>query len=382
MFRRAIYLIPIAILLFLSYAIGKSFYKNAVDNTPKEQMSAPVSPIQYPAEKHFANMRQLTFGGDNAEAYFSFDSKKLVMQIANPEKGIECDQIFYGAIPQTPDEVFTPKLVSTGKGKTTCSYFLPGDQAVLYASTHLSDPNCPEKLDWRKLGKYVWPLHSEFEIFYADLNGQIVKQLTNNKFYDAEATVSPDGNKIVFTSTRDGDIDLYVMNIDGTNVRRITNQLGYDGGAFFSPDSKKIVFRASRPQTPEAIAEYKDLLSKNVVAPTDMELYTCNADGTNLRQITKLGGANWAPYFHPSGQKILFASNHHTQGKGFPFNIFMIDLNGNNLEQITFDDAFDSFPMFSPDGKKIVFASNRNNGGNRDTNIFIADWVETPSDRP
>jgi len=382
MLKRTFYIIPLVLLVFISLAIGKNMYQNS----RMAKQDAPASPVQgklqYPNEKHLTNIQQLTFGGDNAEAYFSFDSKKLVMQIANPDKGIECDQIFYGILPQLPTDTFAPTLVSTGKGRTTCAYFLPGDQAILYASTHKSNEACPEKFDWRKIGKYVWPLYSEYEIYYADLQGQVVQQLTNNKFYDAEATVSPDGNKIVFTSTRDGDIDLYTMNIDGTNLRRITRELGYDGGAFFSPDSKKIVFRASRPQTPEAIAEYKELLAKNMVAPTNMEIYVSNADGTNLRQITKLGGANWAPFFHPSGQKILFASNHHTQGKGFPFNIFMVDLNGNNLEQITFDEAFDSFPMFSPDGKKLVFASNRNNGGTRDTNIFVADWVETPSDKP
>lgn len=346
-------------------------------NKVKSQVvwSSADSALLHPNEKYFSNIRQLTFGGDNAEAYFSFDNKQLILQIANPAKGIECDQIYHAAIPQKADEVFNPKLISTGSGRTTCSYFLPDGKSVLYASTHKSNPKCPETVDWRKLGKYVWPLYPEYEIYFADMSGKIIKQVTENNFYDAEATVSPDGRKIVFTSTRDGDIDLYVMNVDGSNVKRITHQLGYDGGAFFSPDSKSIVFRSSRPTSPEEVAEYKDLLSKNLVAPTNMEIYVCDADGDNLRQITKLGGANWAPFFHPSGKKIIFTSNHHTKGRGFPFNLFMIDITGENLEQITFDPAFDSFPMFSPDGKRIVFSSNRNNGGTRDTNVFIADWV-------
>lgn len=369
------------VLLFCAYSFaynhGTDRETMSCNQVKSEVVNNPAdSALLYPNEKHFKNIRQLTFGGDNAEAYFSFDSKQLVLQIANPAKGIECDQIYYGTIPQKANEAFAPKLVSTGQGRTTCSYFLPDGKSVLYASTHKNNADCPETVDWRKVGKYVWPLYAEYEIYIADLSGKITKQLTDNKYYDAEATVSPDGKKIVFTSTRDGDIDLYVMDIDGSNVKRVTNGLGYDGGAFFSPDSKQLVFRASRPQTPEAVAEYKDLLSKNLVAPTDMEIYVSNADGSNLRQITKLGGANWAPFFHPSGKKILFTSNHHTKGRGFPFNLFMVDLDGENLEQITYDTAFDSFPMFSPDGKKIAFSSNRNNGGTRDTNVFVADWVD------
>ncbi|MFK7905691.1 MAG: hypothetical protein AB8B69_11230 [Chitinophagales bacterium] len=329
----------------------------------------------YPQEKHFKNMRQLTFGGDNAEAYFSFDDSKLVLQVTNPEKGIECDQIFYAPIPQTAAENFDTKLVSTGKGRTTCSYFYPGDSTIVYASTHQAGEACPPKPDSEKIKAYVWPLYPTFEIYKADLQGNIIKKLTENGSYDAEATISPDGKTMVFTSTRNGDIDLYTMNLDGKNVKQVTNDLGYDGGAFFSPDSKKLIFRASRPKTPEDIKKYKDFLSQNLVAPTNMELYICNVDGSELKQITELGNANWAPYMHPSGEKVIFASNHKSK-RGFPFNLYMVNIDGTGLEQITFDDQFDSFPMFSYDGKKIVFSSNRNNGGTRDTNVFIADWVE------
>lgn len=202
-----------------------------------------------------------------------------------------------------------------------------------------------------------------------------MKQITDTPGYDAEATVSAQGDKIVFTSTRNGDLDLYTMDIDGTNVKQITFDLGYDGGAFFSPDGKKLVFRASRPQTDEEKKEYTDLLKQGLVAPTAMELYTCNVDGSDLKQITSLGKANWAPFYHPSGKKIIFSSNHHGS-RGFQFNLFMINEDGSGLEQITYDGVFDSFPMFSPDGKKIVFSSNRNNGGTRDTNIFVGDWVD------
>ncbi len=222
----------------------------------------------------------------------------------------------------------------------------------------------------------MWAVYPDFDIYIADLNGKITKKLTDSPGYDAEAVVSPDGKKIAFTSTRSGDLELWTMDIDGTNLKQITNGLGYDGGSFFSPDSKKLVFRSSRPKTPEAIAEYRQLLAENVVAPTEMEIYTCNIDGSDLKQVTHLGKANWAPYFHPSGKKIIFSSNHHST-RGYDFQLYMVDLNGDNLRQITWESEFNAFPMFSPDGKKLVFSSNRQQGKARETNVFIADWVDT-----
>jgi len=343
--------------------------ETAQDTTATESVSQDT--LRKAAEVHLQNIQQLTFGGDNAEAYFSFSGQQLVFQASNPEWEVPCDQIFYMPIQGSEGR---PAMISNGKGRTTCSYFLPGDSTVVYASTHLAGDDCPESprsVD----GKYVWPIFPSFDIFVADLNGNIIQQLTDNPGYDAEATVSPDGQKIVFTSTRSGDLELYTMNIDGSDVRQITDGLGYDGGAFFSPDSKKIVFRASRPQTPEEVETYTTLLAQGLVQPTNLEIFVCDIDGSNLTQITNLGKANWAPFFHPSGEKILFASNHHTES-GRVFNIFSIDIDGQNLQQVTFDETFDSFPMFSPDGKKLVFSSNRNNGGTRSTNIFTADWVD------
>lgn len=335
-----------------------------------------VQTVHYEKEVHLTNIRQLTFGGDNAEAYWSFDDKNLVFQAKNEAWGVECDQIYYlDPYSDAISKAFRPSLLSTGKGRTTCSYFMPGDKSVIYASTHLDNDACPPEPQRRADGKYVWPIYESFDIFTADLDGNILQQLTDTPGYDAEATLSPDGSLIVFTSIRSGDLELYTMKTDGSDVKQVTSGLGYDGGAFFSPDGKELIFRSSRPQTEEEITEYKELLAEGLVKPTEMELYICNVDGSNLRQITKLGNANWAPFFHPSGKKVIFASNHNSK-RGFPFNLFMINVDGTGLEQITFDKTFDSFPMFSYDGTKLVFASNRNNGGTRDTNLFLADWVE------
>jgi TolB protein len=326
-------------------------------------------------EKHLANLKQLTNGGDNAEAYFSFNGKQLTFQSNNKAWGLNCDQIFMMDIEKASnDKEYMPEMISTGFGRTTCSYFLPNDQSILYASTHQGNGQCPAEP--AKGGKYLWAVYKDFDIFVADKKGKIKKQLTNTQGYDAEATVSPKGDKIVFTSDRSGDLELWIMDIDGKNQKQVTKGLGYDGGAFFSPDGKKLVFRASRPQTEEEIKEYKELLAQGLVAPTNMELYTCNIDGSDLKQVTKLGKANWAPFYHPSGKKIIFSSNHHST-KGYDFQLFMINEDGTGLERITETSMFNAFPMFSPDGKKLVFSSNRNNKqGTRDTNLFIADWID------
>jgi TolB protein len=325
-------------------------------------------------EKHLKKLTMLTHDGDNAEAYFSFDGKYAAFQSNNPKWDLNCDQIFNLDIDKAAkDSTYKPTMISTGKGRTTCSYYLKDGKHILYASTHQGGDDCPPAPETK--GKYLWAVYKTFDIYVADLKGKITKQLTNSTGYDAEATVSPKGDKIVFTSDRSGDLELWTMDIDGKNQKQITSGLGYDGGAFFSPDGKKLVFRASRPKTEEEIKEYKDYLSQGLVAPTNMEIYTCNVDGSDLKQITTLGKANWAPFYHPSGKKIIFSSNHHSK-RGYDFQLYMINDDGTGLEQITTESMFNAFPMFSPDGKKIIFSSNRNNGGTRDTNLFIADWVD------
>jgi TolB protein len=364
-----------ATVILISLATIISSYK-----TSKATNGSPLTihfndTIHFPQEKHFANVQQLTFGGDNAEAYFSFDGKWIIFQKTYLKEGIPCDQMYIGKVPVT-GEKFEPQLISTGKGRTTCGAFLKDGKHVVYASTHLGADSCPPVPDRKKYGnKYIWPLYNTFDIFMADLNGKIVKQLTKSKGYDAEATISPDGKKMIYTSTKGGDIDLYIMDLKTGKEKKITNTLGYDGGAWFSPDGKKIIWRASRPKAEAEIKEYKELLAENLVAPTNMEVFIADANGKNVRQVTQFGNANWAPAYMPDSKKIIFASNHQSK-RGFPFNLFTINEDGSGLEKISAEKAFDAFPMFSPDGKKIIFCSNRNNGGTRDTNVFIADWVE------
>ena len=337
-------------------------------------ISAQNDTVQYPEEIHFRNLQQLTFGADNAEAYWSYDGKWIVFQRTSPKDGVPCDQIFVGKVPKKGGE-FTYKMISSGKGRTTCSFFTKDGKHILYASTHAAADTCPPLPDRSKYGnKYIWPIYNSYDIYLVDLNGKIIKKLTDTPGYDAEGTLSPDGKQMIFTSTRNGDLDLYVMNLKTGQTKQITNTLGYDGGAWFSPDGKKIVWRASRPKTETEIKEYKDLLKDGLVAPTQMEVFVANADGSEAKQITHLGKANWAPNFLPDG-RIIFCSDYEYP-RGYPFNMYIMTQDGSNIQKISHDKTFDAFPMFSYNGKKIIFCSNRNNGGTHDTNIFIADWVK------
>lgn len=346
------------------------FYSTAQHYHAKNQQT-----VKYEQETHFKNIRQLTFGGDNAEAYWSFDDKKLIFQATNPKWNADCDQIFITPVKGINMKNEPPMMVSTGHGRTTCSYFLPGDTTILYASTHEHDAACPHKPPREIDGNYVWPVYDSYDIYVAGLEGNIVQQLTDEPGYDAEATVSPRGDKIVFTSIRTGDLELFTMNLDGSDVQQVTDELGYDGGAFFSPDGEKLVFRASRPKTEAEIKKYKDLLAKGLVMPTEMEIFVCDVDGSNMQQVTDLGKANWSPFFHPSGEKIIFSSNHAAE-RGFKFNLYLVNIDGSGLKQISYDSVFDAFPVFSNNGKYLVFSSNRNNGGTYDTNLFLAEWED------
>jgi TolB protein len=317
-------------------------------------------------ERHLKNIRQLTFSGNNAESYFSRDGKKLIFQ-RQEQVDVGCDQEYIMNIDGSNSH-----RISNGWGRTTCGYFYANDTRVLYSSTFKHDRACPKPPD-RSMG-YVWPL-SNLEIYTSRLDGSDLQQLTDNGAYNAESTLSPDGKTIIFTSTIDGDIDLYTMHVDGTNVRRITNRVGYDGGAFFSPDGTKIVWRAGYPKTAADTADYQSLLHQRLVRPSRVEIWVANADGSGPRQITQLGGANFAPFWHPDGRRIIFSSNYLNPRSG-KFDLYLINADGSGLEQVTTFEDFDSFPMWSPEGKKLVWASNRHGGAPHETNLFIADWVE------
>jgi Tol biopolymer transport system component len=364
--------VPLFLIVLIPYgSISKSLQYDSTKDT-----------LRFTGEKHLRNIRQLTFGGNNAEAYWSFDDKQLVFQ-SDWEKinSQGCDQIFKlnvdGADFENGEKY---KLVSTGKGRTTCSYFL-SDGKIIYASTHEADAKCPETVMFSG-GRYVWPIYNSYDIYTAEPDGSNQKLLIGGKGYDAEATVSPDGKYIVFTSTRSSDLELWRYEIATGEYLQLTNTLGYDGGAFFSNDSKHIVWRASRPEGEDAEA-YKKLLAEGLVEPKALNIFVADIDGKNVKQVTDLPGANWAPFFHPNGKKLLFCSNHHSLDKGGRvFDVFMINVDGTGLEQITNSGTFDAFPMFSFDGSKLVFCSNRNaeRKPTRDTNIFIADWIEEPEE--
>ncbi|MCS7053098.1 MAG: hypothetical protein NZM09_05130 [Ignavibacterium sp.] len=340
-------LIILVIISFISLTVAQEKYK-------------------FDGEKRLKNIQMLTDEGENAEAYFSFDGSKIIYQAT--VEGLKCDQIFTMNLDGTEK-----KMVSTGKGRTTCAYFYPDNKKILYASTHHFNEECPPPPD-RSRG-YVWKLYDEFDIFMADSDGSNVVQLTNSNKYDAEATISPKGDKIVFTSLRDGDPELYVMNLDGTDQKRLTFEKGYDGGAFFSYDGSKIVFRASRPKTEKELEDYNELVNEGLVRPTNLEIFVMDSDGSNIKQVTNLNAASFAPFFHPDGKRIIFSSNYGSKDRR-DFNLFIINIDGTGLEQITFNPTFDGFPMFSPDGKYLIFGSNRFNKNPNDTNIFIAEWID------
>ena len=332
----------------------------------QKKENAESGKVLFENERHLKNVQMLTFDGENAEAYFNFSETKLIFQSTHGK--YECDQIFTMNLDGSGK-----KLVSTGEGRTTCSYFLPNGK-IIYASTHGYDKNCQPPADFSK--GYVWKVYNSYNLYISNTDGSNPVALNSAEGYDAELTVSPKGDKMVFTSTRDGDLDIYSMNLDGSDLKQLTTELGYDGGPFYSWDGSKIVYRSYHPKTEAEITRYKNLLNEEMIEPSNFQIWVMDADGSNKRQITNNEYANFAPFFHPDNNRIIFCSNLNTTDRRKPdFNLWMINEDGNKLEQITFFNKFDGFPMFTHDGKKLVFASNRNNRKPRDTNIFLADWV-------
>ncbi len=358
------FVISIVIFLSLTGCVNKKTETIVSEKKPvvsEKQAEANI----FEGETHFKNIRQLTFGGENAEAYFSYNADKLIFQSKRDD--LQCDAIFTMNVDGT-----NVKMVSSGKGATTCSFIAPDYKSIIYASTHLGGDECPPKPDM-SLG-YVWPVYKSYDIFKADPDGSFPVRLTDTPGYDAEAVYSPKGDKIIFTSVRTGDLELFLMDPDGSNVEQLTDTPGYDGGAFFSLDGEWICWRASRPQG-EELADYVELFKNGFTRPSKLEIYVMNLTELKPIQLTSNGAANFGPYFHPGGEKVIFVSNTDDPQKR-NFELYMVDIKTKEVERLSYNPTFDGFPMFSHDGKKLVFASNRNNSRPHETNIFIADWVD------
>jgi Tol biopolymer transport system component len=363
----------------LKLGAGAALAGCGVSAGPRRELEAPASRSAAEAgdrnaarqapidgqERRLANLRQLTAGGQNAEAYFDHPGARLVFQSTRPPFG--CDQIF--TMNADGSDV---QLVSTGRGRTTCGFFFPDGRRLIYASTHLAGDACPPPPD--RASGYVWPIYPTYEIFAADADGKNLTRLTDHDGYDAEGAVSPDGRRIVFTSLRNGDLDLYVMDADGSGVTRLTDRPGYDGGAFFSWDGRFIVYRAAYPETTAEREEYAALLQQGLVRPRRLEIYVMRADGTQVRQVTRAGAASFAPFMHPNGEQIIFSSNLHDP-TGRSFALYLINVDGTGLERVTWVESFASFPMFSRDGRRLVFCGTRGAATPREINVFVADWV-------
>ena len=357
--RRGAWLVPMLLAIWVVVQNSGSHW-----DQPIPRNAVPADTLIRPYEKHFGRLWQLTFGGENAEAYFSSKGDKLIFQ--STREGYPCDRQFVMDL-----RAGETKLVSTGRGRTTCGYFYDHDQRILFASTHLGSDACPPPPDM-SMG-YVWALYPSYDIFTARPDGSDLERLTETEGYDAEATVSVDQKSIIFTSVRDGDIELYSMKPDGTGLKRLTNELGYDGGAFYSRNGKKICWRRDRLDSDSARAAYTELLGRGLVRPTRMDLWVMNADGSDKRQVTNKPGASFAPYFTPDGKKIIYSSNWENP-RSRNFDLWIVGVKGGEPERITFDEQFDGFPMFSPDGKWLVFASNRGGKERGETNLFLAEW--------
>jgi Tol biopolymer transport system component len=327
---------------------------------------APLAPR--PDETRLSSIRKLTDGGENAEAYWSSDGSWITFQ--SSREGRACDQQYV----MRPDGKDV-RRVSTGDGKTTCGWFLAGNRRVFFGSSHAHQKECPPKPD--PSAGYVWPL-DPFDIYTANLDGSDLKRLTYYNVYTAEGVLSPDGQTIVFTSMKDGDLDIYTMNVDGSGVKRLTSAPGYDGGPWWSPDGKKIVYRAHHPQDEKQLADYRSLLARNMIRPSRVEIFTMNADGSDQKQITALGGANFGPSWTPDGKRIIFSSNFVAPRSG-NFDLYLVDATAERagpegVERVTTDPSFDGFPMFHPNGRKLLWASNRHSSKPTDTNLFVAEW--------
>lgn len=335
-----------------------------------------------PGEKHLTNIRQLTFGGENAEAYLNIQCNKLVWQAKEP--GYPDDQIFEMNLDGSGK-----RLISTGLGRCTCSYFTPNGKWIYFSSTHAKQPQGQAPLDFSK--GYVWMVNPNF-VMYKRLasapasdpktmkgtpgdppNVDFKPVIDKPNAYVAETTIAPNAKWMTWTSDFQGDLEVYKSDLNGNHIKRLTNKVGYDGGPFVSWDSKWIVYRRDTLSTPTETKDYKDLLKQSLIRPTKLEIWIMDANGNHKRQITHLNCASFAPFLAPDDKHIIFSSN-YGDPKGREFDLFMINVDGTGLERITKTPGFDGFPMFTRDGKKLVWCSNRNGKEPFETDVFVADW--------
>jgi Tol biopolymer transport system component len=312
--------------------------------------------------QHLKAIRQVTYGLARAgEGYFSPDGRSIIFQAvphfpASIYHRSKPDEDGYQIFLAELNENAAAKLVSTGKGRCTCSFFHPNGKSILFASTHLSpsdEAERPKGPAYSRTARYRWEFPESMDIFAADLDGHGLVRLTDAPGYDAEGSYSPDGSQIVFTSFRDGDAEIYIMNADGTNARRITRAKGYDGGPFFSPDGKRIIYRSDRRNN--------DLL----------QIYINNPEGTAERALTSNEFVNWGPFWHPDCRHIVYATSKHGHSN---YEIYLMDVDTGREERITYHEGFDGLPVFNPDGKRLMWTSSGRTD-DRKSQLFIADFA-------
>ena len=311
---------------------------------------------------HLTNVRQVTSGLSRAgEGYFSPDGRSVIFQAVpylvpsifhHPKPDEDGYQIYTGVL-----DLDTPaRMVSTGKGRCTCPFFHPSGKSILFASTHLSPSTeaAPSKGPaYSRTERYRWEFPETMDIFSASPDGGNLKRLTDTPGYDAEGSYSADGSRIVFTSFRDGDAEIYIMDADGKNPRRITHAKGYDGGPFFSPDGKRIIYRSDR--------KGNDLL----------QVYVNNTEGTAERALTQNEFVNWGPYWHPDGSHVIYATSKHGHSN---YELYLMNVDSGAEERITYHEGFDGLPVFSPDGKRLMWTSSGRTT-DRKSQLFIADFT-------
>lgn len=311
--------------------------------------------------KFVENIRQLTNEGQSGEGYFSPDGKRVIFQAIRGEHPFY--QIYIKDLASGQE-----KRVSTGQGRTTCAFFHPTENKIIYASSHL-DPNRDKEVDaeLKKLAEarrnpgarrgYSWAFDPFMDIFELNLDTNELKQLTSVAGYDAEGSYSADGKRIIFASCRNGPgADIYIMDADGKNVKQLTDSPGYDGGPFFSPDGTKVIFRGE------------------VRKRHYLQLFVMNVDGTGLWQLTENDAVNWGPYWHPNGKHIIYSTSVHGHQN---YELYLMPVETGKAKRVTFWHGADVLPVFSGDGKKLMWTSKRgkDKAGQFSSQLFIADWV-------